>query len=235
MGILSAHTEVIALLQLSSHLLRRQSAPKRREQPQALHCRASASLLMIPAHTEHPQPSPALTLAALQSRASQKIRVRFPASLESPSSAFLPPGSGILRVPGRTGERSPSTSEAERGTENVPKRGGKCWSSLLGFIPHGKKTWPRRSQLPSAAGKLSHAAADTAGGDNAGSNLSFWMRAMFQIPERFYPDQLGKLTPAGRADPAVTPFPAHLGARDGCRLVLPRQGRGQNEGSPPKT
>lgn len=131
MGILSAHTEVIALLQLSSHLLRRQSAPKSREQPQALHCRASASLLMIPAHTEHPQPSPALTLAALQSRASQKIRVRFPASLESPSSAFLPPGSGILRVPGRTGERPPSTqrqSEGQRTSQSGEGNAGVlCW------------------------------------------------------------------------------------------------------------
>lgn len=33
-------------------------------------------------------------------------------------------------------------------------------------IPHGKKTWPCRSQCLSAAGKLSHTAAGTAGGLN---------------------------------------------------------------------
>lgn len=160
MGILSAHREVIALLQLSSHLLRRQSAPKMREQPQALHFCASASLLIIPAHTEHPQASPALTLAALQSKAFQKIRVQFPASLETPISAFLSPGSGIPSVP--AGQVS-ALPEAEGGTENVPEQGGKCWSSLLGLIPHGKKNVAMQQPAP-AAGKLSHTAAGTAGG-----------------------------------------------------------------------
>lgn len=36
------------------------------------------------------------------------------------------------------------------------------------------------------------------------------MRITSQVPEHFYPKQLSKLTPLGRADPAVTPFHAHL-------------------------
>lgn len=32
------------------------------------------------------------------------------------------------------------------------------------------------------------------------------MRIMPQVPEHFYPEQLSKLPPVGRAGPAVTPF-----------------------------
>lgn len=52
----------------------------------------------------------------------------FPESLETPTRVFLSPDSGIPGVPGGTGERSPSASEAEGGTEKVPEQGGKCWA-----------------------------------------------------------------------------------------------------------
>lgn len=68
MGILSAHTEVIALLQLSSHLLRRQSAPKMRERPQAL-----LSLSLAADHCSPHRASPAEPSARLGRTAEPSI------------------------------------------------------------------------------------------------------------------------------------------------------------------
>lgn len=89
------------------------------------------SLGLAADHSSPHRASPALTLAALQSKAFQKIRVRFPASLETPISAFPSPGSGIPSVPAGQVSALPVPLRPREGQRMFQSREGNagvlCW------------------------------------------------------------------------------------------------------------
>lgn len=126
-------------------------------------------------------------------------------------------------VPVRTGNCSSSTTHAEEGREdNAKQRGKHCCSAAVFHPAHETVTLQATTKTDlltalTAAGKLSHPAADTAGGSSLESKCfarvtqDLFSEGMFQVPvSYFYPQPPQQSDSLERADPAGTLLCAHL-------------------------